>query len=116
MGSEALGPKARTLNIRNSPRGGTNDDKSSNSGAVRPRTDLQSPARSLTPGNRGGRATPSGAMIKSKATATIRQRQSVWPQAPADGNSPGATDEDAPVGAPAEPAGQGAAVQLLMLA
>jgi hypothetical protein len=39
-----------------SPRGGTNDDKSSNSGAVRPRTDLQSPARSLTPGNRGGRS------------------------------------------------------------
>jgi hypothetical protein len=114
MGSEALGPKARHLEYPEySPGGGTNDDKSSNSGAVRPRTDLQSPARSPTPGNRGG---SSGAMIKSKATATIRQRQSVWPQAPADGNSPGATDEDAPVGAPAEPAGQGAAVQLLMLA
>ena len=57
MGSEALGPKARHLEYPEySPRGGTNDDKSSNSGAVRPRTDLQSPARSLTPWNRGGRS------------------------------------------------------------
>jgi hypothetical protein len=54
MGSEALGPKARTLNIRNTRLAGVRTTTgSSNSGAVCPWTDLQSRARGLAPGNKG---------------------------------------------------------------